>query len=174
MLLNTIQTRSAKKTMKRKTQHKQTLWYRNLKSLALGLLLGNTALKPRIPGGGEETPTNIEGQPISVRPMRIRSDFGFILRICDIKKKKRELLRPCAYSIPTVDENPAADMTAPTDKWISFRYIQHVVISVRGTNKSDEKHDEGTAPLCFGHISIITMGTYLIRAMSSIRPPFPL
>lgn len=84
------------------------------------LLLVNTEVKPQLPGGGEETPTNIEGQPISMCSMRIRSDLAFILRICDIKKEtERPAETVCIISL-TMDETSAADMTALTDKWISF------------------------------------------------------
>lgn len=59
------------------------------------LLLAKTALRPQTPGGGEGTTTDIKGQPIGVLS---RCDLGFILRVCDTKKKKEdeeESLRPC-------------------------------------------------------------------------------
>ena len=72
-----------------------------------------------------------------------------------------------------MDETPAADMEALTDKWISFRHIQHIVISVR-SNKGHMRHNEMTGPLCAGNVFIISGETHLMRAMSSMRPPFPL
>lgn len=69
-------------------------------------------------------------------------------------------------------ETPAGDMTALTNKRISFWHIQHVVISGRSTEGHIVRHSmlETQRPLCLLYYS----WAYLMRAISSMRPPFPL
>lgn len=47
----------------------------------------NYSFRTHIPGGGEGTTTDIEGQPIGVCAVLIGCDLGFILRVCDVKKR---------------------------------------------------------------------------------------
>lgn len=48
----------------------------------------NYSFRTQIPGGGEGTTTDIEGQPIGVCAVLIGCNLGFILRVCDVKKKR--------------------------------------------------------------------------------------
>lgn len=159
VLLNTKQTHSAKKKI-----NTSFVTY-----FVTCVLLVSTALKALIPGGGKETPTNIKGQPISVCPMWVRCSLGFISRICDIeKKKKRELFKPCAYF--HWQWRRRLQQSWLTNEWVSFWHIQHVVISVKSTDRKDTQWN----PLRFSNIFIIFIWAYLMRVISSIRPPFPL
>lgn len=83
VLLDTKQTQSAKRD---DTQC-------SVKNLHPSLMCSVT----QVPGSGKETPTDIEGQPVSVCSMWIRSELGFSLRICDIQKKRKVLLQMCGH-----------------------------------------------------------------------------
>ncbi len=63
---------------------------RLMENLSYVLLLIKTVLRRQIPGGGEQTTTNVKGQPISVSSMLIRCNLGFTLRVCDAQKQKKK------------------------------------------------------------------------------------
>lgn len=143
------------------------------------LLQVKTALRPQVPGGGEGATTNIKGQPISVCSMLISCNLGFILRVCDVKKKKEEdRVSDTTFTLSlTVDvslqqtwqQHSPINGSPPSDTYNTSSSLSET----QDTQTGVSWHDALTNTFIIV-VVVVVVWAYLIRVMSSMRPPFPL
>lgn len=125
----------------------------------------NCWFKPQAPCGGKEATTDIQGQPVRVCSVLVRCDPDFTLWVYQWQNR-------CFTQVHT-DWQHIREESALTNKWISLWHIQYVIIpddrhTYKNTFRTQSENESTMAQL------LRNEWVYRIRAMSSMRPPFPL